>query len=61
MRPTRVKRCAQCQQPAPVLFRVSSEPEADWVFVCAACLPLLKHNNPNYRYGGTWKAQKSRK
>ncbi|MFM7426434.1 MAG: hypothetical protein ACKO7W_15810 [Elainella sp.] len=61
MRPTRVKSCAQCQQTTAVLFRVSPEPEKGWVFVCAACLPQLKHNNPDYRYGGTWKAQKLRK
>jgi hypothetical protein len=60
MRPTRHKRCARCQQSAAVLFRVSPDLEAGWLFVCEACLPQLKDNNPHYRYGGTWKAQKAK-
>jgi hypothetical protein len=58
MRPIRVKSCAECQTIAPVLFRVRANDTAPWQFVCQTCLPHIKDNNPNYIYGGTWKAQK---
>lgn len=58
MRATRTKRCACCQETAPVLFRVQYDESKGWGFVCPICLPTVKENNPNYAYGGTWKATK---
>ncbi|NJL41546.1 MAG: hypothetical protein HC827_15685 [Cyanobacteria bacterium RM1_2_2] len=58
MRATRTKLCAGCQQAAPVLFRVQYDASQAWIFVCPACLPTVKENNPHYAYGGTWKASK---
>jgi hypothetical protein len=55
----RHKSCQQCQQQQPVLYRVKHSPQADWQFVCLACLPKLKQANPDYRYGGTWKSRKA--
>lgn len=54
----RSKQCAICQQHFPVLFRIKHEKEGDWVFVCRQCWQPLSQNNPDYVYGGTWKAKK---
>lgn len=54
----RSKQCAICQQPFPVLFRIKHEKEGDWAFVCRQCWQPLSQNNPDYVYGGTWKAKK---
>ena len=40
------------------LFRVQVSAEGPWIFVCGACLALVKPGNPDYRYGGTWKSRK---
>lgn len=59
-RANRVKPCDRCSQPAPILYRVTYEPEGDWVFVCRECWDVVSANNPFYVYGGTWKSQKKR-
>lgn len=58
---SRHKCCQICQQPQDVLFRVRPHPQQVWQFVCEQCLPAVKHNNPDYGYGGTWKAKKQSK
>ncbi|MBF2048935.1 MAG: hypothetical protein EDM05_67820 [Leptolyngbya sp. IPPAS B-1204] len=60
MRPTRTKLCAHCQVAAAQLFRARVDASNQWIFLCSACLPVLKENNPHYVYGGTWKAAKKR-
>ncbi|MGA0896090.1 MAG: hypothetical protein ACO39G_03945 [Flavobacteriaceae bacterium] len=52
----RKKKCARCQLEFPVMFRVQYKRPPLWVFVCKSCLLEVKPNNPDYRYGGTWKA-----
>lgn len=59
-RPNREKSCDRCSLTVPILYRVKYEEDGDWIFVCDACLPAVKDNNPFYTYGGTWKAKKKR-
>ncbi|MGF1496883.1 MAG: hypothetical protein ACFB8W_08695 [Elainellaceae cyanobacterium] len=56
----RSKRCDRCTAEFPVLYRVQYDDSQQWYFVCDRCLPLVKHGNPQYTYGGTWKARKRR-
>ncbi|WP_416668226.1 hypothetical protein [Egbenema bharatensis] len=56
----RVKQCDRCTQSFPVLYRIQSDGSGQWRFVCEACLLKLRENNPDYVYGGTWKARKRR-
>ncbi len=55
---TRQKPCDRCKAPSIALFRVQVSAEGLWIFVCGACLELVKPGNPDYRYGGTWKSRK---
>ena len=55
---TRQKPCDRCKAPSTALFRVQVSAEGPWIFVCGACLELVKPGNPHYRYGGTWKSRK---
>ncbi|MEB3358970.1 MAG: hypothetical protein VKK04_19750 [Synechococcales bacterium] len=55
---TRRKRCDRCLNEFPVLFRVQYDDSRQWYFVCDRCLPQVKEGNPQYTYGGTWKAEK---
>lgn len=54
----RSKSCSRCQREHGTLFRVRVEKNGDWVFVCTGCLELVKPNNAEYQYGGTWKSKK---
>ncbi|HET8806853.1 MAG TPA: hypothetical protein VFM76_00590 [Methylophaga sp.] len=54
----RYKSCQQCGQTPPVLYRVKAAVAEDWQFVCPTCLAVVKHDNPDYQYGGTWKSHK---
>jgi hypothetical protein len=54
----RTKACHRCEAISDVLFRVRIEQDGEWVFICPACLPLVKPDNPHYQYGGTWKSRK---
>lgn len=62
----RTKKCDRCQLPADILYRVRVVGETspienragDWQFVCHDCWQLLDRDNPDYVYGGTWKARK---
>lgn len=56
----RSKPCQICNQSAPVMYRVKYEEKGDWVFTCPECWQKISHNNPLYKYGGTWKAQKAK-
>lgn len=55
------KPCALCQAPSPLCYRIQYRAAADWVLVCPACQQRHRQNNPHYRYGGTWKAQPSKR
>ncbi|MEO1520706.1 MAG: hypothetical protein AAFU78_07990 [Cyanobacteria bacterium J06633_2] len=54
----RHKPCSICSEEKSVLFRVQIDTHPTWHFVCEDCLKTVKSDNPNYIYGGTWKAQK---
>ena len=54
----RTKKCNRCQAPADILYRVRVDKSGDWQFVCDDCWQLLDRDNPDYVYGGTWKARK---
>ncbi len=54
----RTKACDRCETRGPALYRVCIEQGGDWIFVCPVCLGDVKPDNPDYRYGGTWKRRK---
>jgi len=41
------------------MYRVVRRAAEGWVFLCPPCRREVE-NNPDYRYGGTWKADKGR-
>jgi hypothetical protein len=43
---------------ADIMYRIQVDKSAGWQFVCDDCWTILSHNNPDYVYGGTWKARK---
>ena len=49
------KNCNNCNKESDVMYRVQYDKIKVWTFICKICLEKLKPNNPNYRYGGTWK------
>lgn len=51
----RVKYCSLCKNDFSTMYRIQYKQPKTWVFVCETCLLKVKDNNPNYRYGGTWK------
>jgi predicted amidophosphoribosyltransferase len=51
----RKKNCANCKKEFDVMYRAQYQAQRDWVFLCKNCLLSVKHENPFYRYGGTWK------
>jgi hypothetical protein len=53
----RTKACDKCQLIAGTMYRIQINKSVDWQFVCHDCWTLLS-NQPNYIYGGTWKARK---
>ena len=55
----REKPCARCGQSGPVMYRVVCRAAEGWVFLCPPCRREVE-NDPDYRYGGTWKAEKGR-
>jgi hypothetical protein len=48
------KICTLCKIEETTLFRIQIQKGKIWIFVCEACCNQVK-NQPNYRYGGTWK------
>ena len=54
----REKQCDRCQILAAVLYRVQIDVSGHWQFVCDACWAIVQKDNPDYVYGGTWKARK---
>ncbi|MEC4982876.1 MAG: hypothetical protein SAJ37_01090 [Oscillatoria sp. PMC 1068.18] len=56
----RKKLCNFCGEAAAVLYRIQYDESQQWQFVCHSCWENLSDNNPNYTYGGTWKAVKKK-
>lgn len=52
----RIKYCKICEKDFSTMYRIQYETKKEWVFVCKDCLLKVKKDNPQYRYGGTWKA-----
>ena len=55
IRQVRKKNCESCKKEFSTLFRVTYQMPKKWVFLCENCLLIVKKDNTNYRYGGTWK------
>jgi hypothetical protein len=51
----RIKYCKRCHNDFSTLYRIQYKNPKEWVFVCEECLLILKKDNSNYKYGGTWK------
>ncbi|MBT90769.1 MAG: hypothetical protein CL921_04350 [Deltaproteobacteria bacterium] len=56
-----MKSCDQCLKEMNTLFRVRVSASKEWIFVCRRCLEVVRPNNLNYQYGGTWKNRKNKK
>lgn len=56
-----LKPCALCHTPAALCYRIQYSATAGWVLVCPNCQQNHSHNNPHYRYGGTWKASPNKR
>ena len=54
----RKKSCYECSQVFDVLFRASVDSKYSWKFYCEKCLLIVKKENKDYTYGGTWKSKK---
>ncbi|MCM1984230.1 hypothetical protein [Lyngbya confervoides] len=51
------KPCDTCGHCVTLRYRIQSNSHAPWQLVCASCWKQIAPNNPDYRYGGTWKAK----
>ena len=53
----KLKACDRCDNLADIRYRVQYQASPDWAMVCRDCWSQIK-DDPQYRYGGTWKARK---
>lgn len=58
MSKSQLKPCNLCSQLVEIRYRIQYDALGQWVLVCRQCWDRVSHNNPCYRYGGTWKARK---
>lgn len=54
---SRIKACEHCKVERPALYRVVHNASGEWALICIPCRNKIK-DQPFYRYGGTWKADK---
>ncbi|MDB4419398.1 hypothetical protein N9267_00400 [bacterium] len=47
-----------CKNEKDTLYRIREKVVLPWKFVCKDCLPMVRDNNFEYQYGGTWKSKK---
>ncbi|BAZ44721.1 hypothetical protein NIES4102_17370 [Chondrocystis sp. NIES-4102] len=52
------KLCDLCKDSVMIRYRIQYQKSGDWVMVCPECWQKVSQNNPDYRYGGTWKAKR---
>jgi RNase P subunit RPR2 len=52
------KPCARCSNLVDIRYRIKDQQKGDWMLVCPDCWQQVSQDNPDYRYGGTWKAKK---
>lgn len=58
---TDFQHCQRCQARVDLRYRVQWDSTRTWVLICPACQAQVSQGNPQYRYGGTWKARRRRK
>lgn len=51
------KACENCQAIVTIRYRIQHDDSGKWWLVCPSCWETLSKDNPDYRYGGTWKAK----
>jgi len=54
---SRIKACDHCKVESAILFRIVHDQAGKWIMACENCRAAVQ-DNPSYRYGGTWKANK---
>lgn len=54
---TKLKACENCQDIVKIRYRIQYDGSGKWYLVCPSCWKVLAEDNPNYCYGGTWKAK----
>jgi len=52
-----IKACENCKAVSSSLYRVVQDDATAWTLICQVCRTQVEPY-PNYRYGGTWKADK---
>ncbi|MEM8829336.1 MAG: hypothetical protein AAGE96_08270 [Cyanobacteria bacterium P01_G01_bin.19] len=52
----KLKPCDRCKNLVDIRYRVQYQELSDWILVCPDCWQTVK-SQPQYRYGGTWKAK----
>ncbi|MDJ0726476.1 MAG: hypothetical protein QNJ38_15305 [Prochloraceae cyanobacterium] len=55
------KPCNLCDKVVALRYRIKFDLNQNWVLVCPECQKQLSQNNPDYRYGGTWKSKKRKR
>ena len=53
----KLKNCDSCQELVSIRYRIQYDRSKKWFKVCRDYWEVLAKDNPNYRYGGTWKAK----
>ena len=48
--------CELCEQEVSKLTRARLEEGGEWLLICDACWDEHAEGNPDYTYGGVWKA-----
>lgn len=56
----RTKPCELCGAESALRYRIRTAPDTPWRLACPPCRERAA-GNPGYRYGGTWKAKRSRR
>ena len=49
------KHCEICKNSFSTMFRIQNKPNKNRAFACEERLIYIKPNNPDYKYGVTWK------
>lgn len=53
--------CERCGSDALVRYRIQTEVNGPWQLVCPECQAQAALHEPDYRYGGTWKAKRRKR
>jgi hypothetical protein len=56
-KPPTLKPCERCEKLVEIRYRIQIHKGCCWTLVCPDCQKRYSQNNPDYRYGGTWKAR----